>query len=295
MTSATRLATRFDANNCASWQANDTATPDYDLLRRRVPSLFSEGAHHSRSDRYGFVPTIEVMRGLWREGWAPTFAAEGKARDASKRGFTKHMVRFRQRDVKQLIDGVVAELVMINSHDGSTKYQLFGGAFRFICLNGMVSGETFSEIRVPHRQRIVEDVIDASYTVAEDFPKIGEQVEAMRAIPLQREERLLLANAAHRLRFGEGDEQSQTGEIVQAGALLQPRRHADTGTDLWTTFNVIQENVVRGGLDGQKWDGEKRRYVRRTSRPVAGIADNVRLNRELWTLAEEMAKLKSAA
>jgi hypothetical protein len=295
MTTATRLAARFDANNSPSWSATSTQTPDYDLLRRRVPSLFSDGAHHSRSDRYGFVPTIEVMRGLWREGWAPTFAAEGKARDASKHGYTKHMVRFRQRGVQQTIDGVVAELVMINSHDGSTKYQLFGGAFRFICLNGMVVGDTFSEIRVPHRARIVEDVIDASYTVAEDFPKIGEQVEAMRAIPLAREERLLLAEGAHRLRFGEGEEQSATGELVQAGALLQPRRYQDAKDDLWTTFNVIQENVIRGGVDGQRWDTDKRRTVRRSSRPVNGIADNVRLNRELWALAEGMAKLKTAA
>ena len=70
-----------------------------DVLRQFVPSIFAETAHESRSARYGYVPTIEVVRGLADEGFKPVFACEARARDESKAGFTKHMIRFRHQDV----------------------------------------------------------------------------------------------------------------------------------------------------------------------------------------------------
>jgi hypothetical protein len=72
--------------------------------------------------------------------------------------------------------------------------------------------------------------------------------------------------------------------------VLDPRRTADAGQDLWSTFNVVQENVVRGGLEYRSANGRRNR-----TRSVTGIAQNVSVNKALWTLAEEMAKLKLAA
>jgi hypothetical protein len=70
------------------------------------------------------------------------------------------------------------------------------------------------------------------------------------------------------------------------------RRGDDTGSDLWTTLNRVQENSIRGGLRGVTRDANGRRQVRRT-REVTGIDQDVKLNRALWTLAEEMRKLKA--
>ena len=35
---------------------------------------------------------------------------------------------------------------------------------------------------------------------------------------------------------------------IDPNELLRTRRVADQGADLWRTFNVVQENIVRGGL-----------------------------------------------
>jgi hypothetical protein len=59
-------------------------------------------------------------------------------------------------------------------------------------------------------------------------------------------------------------------------------------------FNVIQENVIRGGLHAVGHDANLRRR-RVTSRPVNGIDQDVRLNKALWVLAERMAQIKTAA
>jgi Domain of unknown function (DUF932) len=66
---------------------------------------------------------------------------------------------------------------------------------------------------------------------------------------------------------------------------LSPRRHADQGNDLWTQFNVVQEHLLKGG--------QRRADSRRSTRKISSVGEDVRLNRALWTLAEELKRLKS--
>ena len=66
------------------------------------------------------------------------------------------------------------------------------------------------------------------------------------------------------------------------------RRPEDTGHSLWATFQRVQENVMRGGQPGRSPHGR-----RMHTRPVGSIDRGVSLNRALWTLAEEMRKLKA--
>ena len=75
---------------------------------------------------------------------------------------------------------------------------------------------------------------------------------------------------------------------VTESQLLMPRRFEDRRDDLWTTFNRVQENLVKGGLQGRNRAGRAT-----TTRPVQGIDQNVKLNRALWLLAEEMRRLKA--
>lgn len=86
-----------------------------------------------------------------------------------------------------------------------------------------------------------------------------------------------------------GEEESP----VRPDQIIAPRRREDAGQSLWQTFNVIQENLIRGGLDGRRQTSDGR-IRRSTTRPINGIDQNVGLNRALWTLAEGMQRLKSA-
>jgi Domain of unknown function (DUF932) len=64
-----------------------------DQMRRAAPSIFAEGKHASRSERYTYIPTIDVLRGLRKEGFEPFMVAQGASRVEGKADFTKHMVR----------------------------------------------------------------------------------------------------------------------------------------------------------------------------------------------------------
>jgi hypothetical protein len=59
--SSPSLATRFSRNT--SVLRSETPLAE-DQMRRAAPSIFASGKHASRSERYSYVPTIEVLRGL---------------------------------------------------------------------------------------------------------------------------------------------------------------------------------------------------------------------------------------
>lgn len=273
-------------------------------LRHAAPSLFATEAHHSRSDRFAPVPTIDIVRGLQREGFEVFSASQAKTRDASKRDFTKHMVRLRNPSFRQADNGDTFEIVLINGNDGSSAYRMMPGFFRMVCSNGLIVGETVGEVRVRHSGSAMDDVIEGAYTVLADAPKVLDRVDTFRRTSLTRDEAMAFASAAHTLRFPSAALDIEDADFapapVDASRLLSARRQADVSerSNLWGVFNVVQENVVRGGQKGwvERRDGKGRVNVRRAStRAVEGIDGNRDLNRALWTLAEEMAKLKGAA
>jgi hypothetical protein len=276
-------------------RANETLTEDQ--LRKFVPSLFAEAPHGSRSERYAYIPSIAVMRGLESEGFLPVAASQSRTRDDTRKEFTKHMVRFRRPDAVALAVGdTLPEIVLVNSHDGTSSYNLMAGLFRLVCLNGMVvSAGDIANVRVQHTgksEKIVADVIEGAYTVLEESVKALEAPRTWSRLQLTSQEQQVLAEGAHTLRFA--DAEGAVDTPIQPGQLLIPKRYNDAGNDLWRTFNVIQENVIRGGVTAVGRDANNRRR-RVTTRQINGIDQDVRLNKALWTLGERMAQLKQAA
>ena len=94
-------------------------------IREAAPSIFAGSAHESRSERYTLIPTIDVLNGLRKEGFQPFMVMQTKVRAEGKREHAKHMIRMRHAD--QTEQGEWNEIVLVNSHDGTSSYQMFGG------------------------------------------------------------------------------------------------------------------------------------------------------------------------
>jgi hypothetical protein len=244
--------------------------------------LFAEGAHASRSARYAYIPTIEILQGLQREGFQPFFAAQSRCRTEGKSAFTKHMLRLRHA-AQVNTKGEANEVILINSHDGTSSYQMLAGTFRFVCHNGMVCGDIVQDVRVKHSGRAREDVVAGAFEVLDGFTRVVESTEAMKALTLNDGEQIAFGRAALALRY---DDPAQPSP-VQPEQVIQPRRFEDRGADLWAVFNRTQESLVRGGLRGVNARGQ-----RTTTRAISSIDADVKLNRALWILAEEMKRLK---
>lgn len=278
------LATRF-ANNTTVLRSENPLTEDQ--MRQVAPSIFALSKHSSRSERYAYIPTIDVLRGLSAEGFQPFMVAQGKSRIAGKSEYTKHMIRMRHSGQVQA-RSEANEIILINSHDGASSYQMLAGVFRFVCCNGMVVGEICDDVRVKHTGNAQGEVVDAAFRVLSDFDKVDQCTEEMKLLRLDEGEARAFATAALAVRFGEspGDTTSAPITVEQ---LVEARRPEDIGRSLWSTFQRVQENALRGGLTGRSVQGRRIR-----TRPVASIDRSVSINRALWILAEEMRKLKAS-
>ncbi len=262
---------------------------DYPLTNAEIasvaPSVFAEEKHTSRSERYTYIPTSHVLDGLRKEGFQPFAVAQGSTRVPGKAEFTKHMIRLRRAGE---INGTEAnEIILVNSHDGTSAYQMLSGVLRFVCFNGLVCGENMKELRVPHKGQIVDNVIQGAYDVLDGFQYIREVTEEMKSLTLSRDEAAVFANAAMEVRYPTDEETGIALRPFDSSRLLSVRRSDDRKDDVWTTFNRIQENVIRGGIQGVGSTGR-----RMSTREVKGLDENTKVNRALWMLAEGMAALK---
>lgn len=256
-----------------------------DEIQQSAPSAFAGQAHESRSDRYTFIPTSSVIDGLRAEGFVPTMAMQSLTRVAGKQYFTKHMIRFQNPELTAVnVNDSTPEVVLINSHDGTSAYKVMLGIFRLVCSNGMVVAESMAaSVNVRHTGNIIEEVVTATKSLIAFAPRVTESIKLWKSIELSTPEQTLLAEQALTLRY-DGETAPVTPDDV-----LRIQRYADDSNDLYTVFNRIQENVVRGGQRTRNIETGRRGRTRE----VRGIDQNTKLNQALFALAEGMAKIKS--
>ena len=143
-----------------------------DQIRAVVPSIFAETPHESRSQRYSYIPTATVLSELRQEGFLPFMVCQTRVRNEDRREYTKHLIRLRH--ASQINGDEANEIILLNSHDGTSSYQMLAGQFRFVCQNGLVCGDTFADIRVPHKGDVAGQVIEGAYEVLKGFERVQE-------------------------------------------------------------------------------------------------------------------------
>jgi hypothetical protein len=279
-----RSIQRFGRGNGASGvQSRDPLS--LDQIRQAAPSVFAADRHASRSARYTYIPTSQIVEHLMRADYGVFAVNQGGSRDEDKRGFTKHMIRFRPLGQPLEVGGTHNEIVLLNSHDGTSAYRLMAGVFRLVCGNGLIVAESLlSDVRVRHSGNVLEEVAAGVDTLRHQLPRIGDRVRDMQAIELTPDERGVFARAALTAKYG--DESPVAPEAV-----LSVRRPEDRDATLWNTLNTVQESLIRGG---QRYVKRTEKGVsRRTTSAVNSVDGTTNINRALWQLAEEMGRLKT--
>ena len=275
-----QLASRFASRSPVL--RSDSPLSD-EQIHRVAPSIFAEAPHESRSQRYAYIPTATVLTELRKEGFQPFMVTQTRTRHEDRRDYTKHMIRLRHASQINA-RGEANEIILLNSHDGTSSYQMLAGMFRFVCSNGLVCGDTVADVRVPHKGDVAGQVIEGAYQVLHGFDRALESRESMQAITLDEGEVEVFARAALSLKYDDPDKPAPITE----SQILMPRRFDDRRPDLWSVFNRTQENLTKGGLHGRSANGR-----RQQTRPVQGIDSDIRLNRALWLLADGLRQLKA--
>ena len=138
-------------------------------------------------------------------------------------------------------------------------------------------------IRMAEPSNVADSVVEGAFAVLDGADLVREVRDDMRALTLNEGEEQAFAHAALQLRY---DPEAGAAPVTERD-VLRARRMDDTGDDLWSTFNRVQENMLKGGLNGRARNGR-----RTTTRAVTGIDQGVKLNRALFVLAQEMKRLK---
>ena len=249
-------------------------------IAARCPQVFETSYSARRTQKYGQLTTATVIDALRTEGYEVTNAFAQSAKAGQRPTIhNKHCVRLSHRDFLDTLspDETRPEIVIVNSHDGSSSFRIMAGIFRLVCSNGLiVADDMTANQRVCHwKGNSLEDVITASLMVAEQAKESYELIEQMKSVNLSEKQQKEYAQRAAEIRLGF----NKTSKVQSAENLLIPRRHEDNLTpSIWNTYNVVQENCIKGGqLVGS-----------RILRPLTNISQNVIVNKALWQNAVEL-------
>lgn len=249
-----------------------------DQIRDIAPSVFTVDKHESRTDRYHVAPTIEVLDLLLADDFKVVLAGQQRSRIAGKLNFTRHVLRLRKNGVNS-IHGCFPEVVLTNSHDGSSSYRLMFGLYRNLCGTQLTVGDaTIAGQKVTHSAKdTVVKVVEGANDVLAKVPELEIAMAAWQDTELTDQEQANFAKQALTLHYGKTVPPITTDEVLRSQYI------EDNGSDLWSSFLRVQKNLTRGGLHYWRSSGK---HKKGTTRGIKGIHRNLQFNRGLWDLAQ---------
>ena len=248
---------------------------------KHCDSVMAGHAAGDVSSKYTFVPTYGLIQLMEQEGWFPISANQQRTRKEEYEGLTKHVVRLTHYDNFLKPPQERFDVILTNSHNRTSGVSIMAGYYRLVCSNGMVVGEELCGERIRHSGKTAEDYIGAVFEVVNMADEVQYHADAMKQLQLTDDQRMFFGHKA--LEFLDVKNKPTASQIIQ------PRRNVDIGNDIWRTFQVTQENMIKGGIYLGR-DEETGR--RKTSRRVKDINKDQKINKKLWSLAEEFYAAK---
>lgn len=243
------------------------------------------------SPRYSHIPTTEIVNTIREAGWEFSSGTARMGRSPERRAHAAHVLRFVNPNLPMINQNRI-EAVLLNSHDGSTAFELGFGIYRLACANGLVvRTATVGSVRLVHSRLNLDNVFTAARSLVERAPQVAETIHRWSGTHIGHDLALQMSSRMAQARWGD--------RFVEAD-LLAPRRMEDTSSDLWTVFNRSQEAVMRGGMDvtlrrnlhvaDGTVDGVTiESTTTRRATAIRGALKQMRLNQELFAIASEYA------
>jgi len=253
-----------------------------DQIRNSSPLVFADApTNPDVSNKYLFVNTETIIDDLEKLGWLPVQAAQRASRKSEGTIFSKHMVAFQNPNIKITSgdgDDAYPRILLTNSHDGMQAFKFSVGIFRMVCSNGLVvADEQFSDFKIKHKGYTFGELRNVVRQAVEDLPNKVQVMNDMKNRILTEDEKRKMALDAMLIRAGVKELQYDEETITD---ILDPKRDADKGDDLWRVFNVIQEKITQGDFHAAL-TGAKVRKVRK----IKSFEKDMKVNKELFKLA----------
>jgi len=253
-----------------------------------APAVFAKNESPKLSDRYSFVPTLELLNAFDKFGWTPTHV-----RQNGVKWYSRHVVRLTNpelgfMDLKS--DKVKPQIVLDNSHNGCSPAQIHMGLFRLVCTNGLmvVMPGMYTSVKLRHVGIDIEELKKLMEVVANQYVVVGKHIDDMQQFELdqtQKEEFVVKAVAAREPNYFLNEDGTinikKVTTVIKPTQILEPLRGEDKKEDLWTVFNIVQERLVKGEFERQTMSGRKTH-----PRGINNATRNINFNKSLWEIAE---------
>ena len=252
------------------------------VAKEKAPAIFATKPAEYIKSAYNFTPTTELIGHLDAMGWKLTNAKQSHSKVALRQNYGIHITEFQHQDlyIKQQDDNTKIEarptIVLINSHDGTKPLTFEMGLFRLVCSNGLIiKDRDFGGFRERHTKmnlQAVKELIDQKVSV---LPNTVEKINQWTMREMSPKERKQFALDALLLRISD-DRKPEDYELMD---ILMPRRKEDEPNNLWCTYNIVQENLLKGGFQ----------FNDRKARAITNPVQDLVLNQDLWQLADTYA------
>ena len=235
-------------------------------LRERVPAIFTKTPSPKVSNRYSFADSEYYLQKFIDADWTIH-----SARQVSKSEYAPHQVILRNKDIATVGD-LLPQLIFTNSHNGIKKMTMDTGIYRLVCSNGLVVPTSITQsLSIKHidlGDSTTDTIVNSFY---EKIPIIMNSIDRMRNKILTNDEIDNFTYNALQIRF-------INAVGININDVVKPSRIEDYSDDLWTVFNVVQEKIIRGGIQLPS---------KRHSRPINNFVNDNDINTKLWQLAEQ--------
>ena len=241
------------------------------------------------SDRYVQANTETVIDDLAKLGWYPVDAKQCRQKRNSSGIRSFHMVAFQNPNVSIVKNDGSEEvecyprIILTNSHDGFNSFKFMVGLFRLVCSNGLViATDKMVDMSIRHINYTFEELRKQVAIAIEQVEIQAGIMSEMNKVQLNDTQKRALAETAIRIRKGiPADEKYQIAD-ASIEEILSPKRQEDNGSSLWNVFNVIQENMMKGGYTITNPNGKVRKQ-----RPITSIVKSLDINKELFRSAAQ--------
>lgn len=269
--------------------ANNGILSDADIFAR-APAVFAEDKAERLTDRYAALKTSDLLPVLRDYGYHPVQAAQKRARKG-RHEHSAHLLAFsRAGDISPDVPGggVRSEVLVYNSHNGTSGVKLMAGAYRFVCSNGIVRGDG-SSVSVRHTHKAMQDFEAMLRRIIEGVPAMMSTIDALRDRRMSNEEAWNFAEKAVALRWDfmqkayiPDNPHGSYADAITIRQALAHHRAEDNFSDAWSVFNRVQENVLRGNVFIKSLSDKGMRE--RKARPIASIQEHVSVNQKMFDL-----------
>jgi len=256
-------------------------------IKELFPAVFSHRKSTQVSEDYQFHDSAKIIEQMLDSNMKLVELSQERLRSSTVRQphTQLHAMRFQSKAFKKGSDfGIndsVPEIIIMNNHDGRFRFRALAGVFRFVCANGMIVGDQVLG-NVAKRHFGKENTFEKTRAILADMPKvvdsISKRIVDWASVTLDKE---LQEKFARSMISSRG-----CPDWVKEEQVLRAQRPSenprDNGVrDLWTTFNVLQENLTNTKLQREGGEGRARGLS-----PIHGTFSNYRVNRDIWNVAE---------